>query len=186
MVFCRPRYDGRIGVINLEEAVVRKLKASQYILTTIESCTGGLICHLITNVSGASEIFYGSLVVYDNSTKLELGVSKNVLEKKGAVSAEVARELADLGLQKMQNNPYRALSPSLLKPRGFICVATTGIAGPTGGSKEKPVGLCYIGLAVGGKKTVVEKFQTKDVSLSRVSTKTQFAQKALELIRTHV
>jgi nicotinamide-nucleotide amidase len=173
------------GVVNLEEAVVKKLKASQYILSSMESCTGGLIANLVTNVSGASEVFYGSTVVYDNSLKLELGVSKSTIETKGAVSAEAVRELAELGLQKMQNNPHRGLFSSLIQAKGFICIATSGIAGPGGGSPEKPVGLCYIALAFSNKPTIIEKFLV-DPPRSRIETKMQFAQKALEIIQSNL
>jgi len=169
-------------VISLEEAVVRKLRTTQHILTAVESCTGGLISHLITNVSGASEIYWGSTIAYDNSVKEELGVPRNLISTQGAVSIEVARELAERGLERMQRILPQANSFALLKPRGLVCVATTGIAGPTGGTREKPVGLCFIGLAISGRKTMVEQFQANPAS-DRLQTKVQFAQKALELIR---
>ena len=168
-------------MINLEEAVLRKLKTAQHILCTVESCTGGLIAHSITNVSGSSEVFWGSYVTYDNSAKEELGVSAKTLEQYGAVSKEVAQELAECGLKRFLNNPLRASSPSLIKPKGWICISTTGIAGPTGGSATKPVGLCYIGLAVSGRPTRVEEFQA--FAQDRVSIKEQFANKALEILR---
>ena len=169
-------------VINLEEAVVRKLKTSQHVLCTIESCTGGLLAHLITNVSGASEVYWGSFVTYDNSSKEDLGVSHSSLESFGAVSEEVAKEMAENGLKRLQNSPSRAHSFSLIKPKGLICAVTTGIAGPSGGSREKPVGLCYIGLAISGRKVFVERFLA-DPHLDRIQMKHQFAQKTLELIR---
>lgn len=172
-------------MINLEEAVVRKLKTIQHILCSIESCTGGLIAHLITNVPGASEVYWGSTVAYDNSAKEDLGVPSQIIQSHGAVSAEVARELAERGLQKMQNNSSRLKSYSLLKPKGLICVATTGVAGPAGGTREKPVGLCFIGLSVSGKKTLIEEFHAPETS-NRLQTKIQFAQKALEMIRGRV
>ena len=172
-------------MISLEEAVIRKLRTTQHLLCTVESCTGGLIAHLVTNVSGASEVFWGTYVVYDNSAKEELGVSPQTLQSQGAVSAETAKELAERGLQRFHNNPTRMLSYSLLKPKGLICVATTGIAGPNGGTKEKPVGLCYIGLAITGRKTIVEEFRAASPT-NRIQTKTLFAQRALELIRGSV
>lgn len=179
-------------MINLEEAVVRKLKTSQHILCTVESCTGGLIAHLITNVPGASEVYWGSWVTYDNSSKEELGVRSQILSAHGAVSPEVAAEMAERGLSRIQQNPGRASSYSLLKPRGLICIATTGIAGPSGGSKEKPVGLCYIGLAISGRKTLVEPFNATlsatpyATPYERSDIKLQFAHKALEIIRGSV
>lgn len=171
-------------MINLEETVVRKLKTVQHILCSVESCTGGLISSSITNVSGSSEVFWGSWVVYDNSAKENLGISAQIIGKYGAVSKETARELAEKGLQKLESIYHSTGSFSLLKPKGFVCIATTGIAGPGGGTKEKPVGLCYIGLAVSGKATVVEEFHAKSDS-DRVQKKSEFAQKALEMIRTH-
>lgn len=170
-------------MINLEEAVIRKLRTAQAILCTVESCTGGLLAHSITNVSGSSEVFWGSYVVYDNSAKQGIGVSDETLRTFGAVSPETAKELAESGLKQMIEAPQRDLSFSLLKPKLFICVATTGVAGPNGGTREKPVGLCYIGLAVSGRPTRIERFQVQDPH-DRVQNKHQFAQKALELVRS--
>lgn len=172
-------------MITLEELVVKKLKATQHLLCTIESCTGGLIAHLITNISGASEIYWGSVVAYDNSVKEELGVPPSLIASQGAVSPEVAREMAEHGLKKMQNNSSRIESFALLKPKGLICVSTTGIAGPGGGTSEKPVGLCYIGLARSGQKTIIEKILLSP-PLDRIQTKTQFAKMALDLIRLKI
>jgi len=169
-------------LISLEEAVVRKIKAAQHILCTVESCTGGLISHQITNVPGASEIYWGSFISYDNSAKEDLGVPSSLIKENGAVSPEVAGSMADQGLRKMSEVSGRSSSYALLEPKGFICISTSGIAGPTGGSKEKPVGLCYIGLAITGKKTWVERFQG-DPGCDRVQMKILFAKKALELIR---
>ncbi len=168
--------------MSLEKAVVRKLKASRQILCTVESCTGGLISNLITDVSGASEVFWGSFIVYDNSAKEALGISKHLITTKGAVSPEVAYELAERGLEKMQNAPFLSESFALLKPHELICLSTTGIAGPSGGTSEKPVGLCYMGIAISGKKTRVDKIQVES-SLDRIQTKSQFAQRALEILR---
>jgi len=180
--------------LNLEEEVVKKLKATQHLLYVVESCTGGLISHLITNVAGASHVFFGATVVYDNAAKQELGVPGLTIASQGAVSSEVARALAEQGLKKVQANPNLAQSNSLLKPSrliqareisalrpGLICVSTTGIAGPSGGSKDKPVGLCYIGVAKTDHPTQVELFQVNSPK-DRLDTKMQFAQKALELL----
>jgi nicotinamide mononucleotide (NMN) deamidase PncC len=167
--------------LNLEEEVVNQLKATQCLLTTVESCTGGLIANLITNISGASEIFVGATIAYDNAIKQELGVSEQAITNQGAVSPEVACALAEQGLKKIQNNPFLSHSYSLLKPKSLVCVSTTGIAGPSGGSKEKPVGLCYIGIAKKGQPTLVEAFQVP-FPKDRIDTKLQFAHKALELL----
>jgi nicotinamide mononucleotide (NMN) deamidase PncC len=175
-------------LINLEETVVRKLKTAQYILCTVESCSGGLISNLVTNVSGASEVYWGSWVSYDNSAKEELGVSSQLIASQGAVSAEVARALAECGLRKlvecMEKHPPQN-SHALLKPKGFVCISTTGIAGPNGGTPNKPVGMCFIGLAISGRETIVTEFHSPS-GTERVQNKLQFAQKALEMMRINI
>jgi PncC family amidohydrolase len=102
-------------------------------LGTVESATGGLISHLITNISGSSDYYQGSITSYSNEIKMKLvGVSKETLEKYGAVSHQVAEEMAVGG--------RKALGVD-------ICVADTGIAGPGGATDTKPVGLFYLGLS---------------------------------------
>ncbi len=126
----------------LEEIVVRALTASANTIAVAESCTGGLIAHRITNVSGSSKVFICGSVTYSNTSKVaQLGVSEGHLQQFGAVSEQVAREMAN-GI-RTRNNATFALS-------------TTGIAGPTGGTPEKPQGLVYIGFAT-PKKTEVSK-----------------------------
>ena len=99
-------------------------------VATAESCTGGLISHYITNVSGSSAYFVGGVVAYDNRVKNALlGVPEEILAKFGAVSAQVARRMAQ-GAQRLFG--------------AHIGIASTGIAGPTGGTPEKPVGTVYI------------------------------------------
>ena len=169
-------------MITLEEAILRKLKTTQHILCTVESCTGGLLAHLVTSVPGSSEIFWGGFIPYDNTAKIELGVPPALLEKYGAVSPEVACALAEQGLNRMKATLEKCPSTSLIKPRGFLCLSTTGIAGPSGGTKEKPVGLCFVGVAQTGHPTLIEKFQAKDL-IDRLQNKTQFAHRALEMIR---
>src|SRR5262249_51171945 len=122
------------GGETMEQAVVRLARAAKKTLATAESCTGGLVASRITNVSHSSEAFRYGWVTYANEAKItELGVSPSLLEKHGAVSAEVARAMAE----------------GALKGSGAdVAVAVTGIAGPTGGTPEKPVGLVYFGLAV--------------------------------------
>ena len=111
-------------------------------LATAESCTGGFIAHKVTNVPGASKIFPGGIVAYSNEVKQNfLGVRPETLKKHGAVSEAVAREMA-IGARK--------------KFGADFAIAVTGIAGPTGGMKGKPVGTIFI--AVAGKfGTVVER-----------------------------
>ncbi len=102
-------------------------------MSTAESCTGGLIAKLLTDVSGSSEYFLGSVVAYSNNIKQRLlEVPRNLLEAHGAVSVQVAEAMAT-GVRKAIGTDYG--------------LSITGIAGPTGGTPEKPVGLVYIGCA---------------------------------------
>ncbi|MCX7624778.1 MAG: CinA family nicotinamide mononucleotide deamidase-related protein, partial [Candidatus Sumerlaeaceae bacterium] len=115
--------------------VARALSFHKATLVTAESCTGGLIAKLLTDIAGSSAFFLRGYVTYSNQAKVELlGVSSKTLEEKGAVSAETAEQMAR-GAKKAANADY--------------ALAVTGIAGPTGGSAEKPVGLTYIALAQG-------------------------------------
>ncbi len=118
---------------SLEEVVVQLARNKEKTIAIAESCTGGLIGHRLTEVSGSSGIFLGGLVVYSNQAKKDLlNVSKNLLNDKGAVSYEVAEKMA-LNTLKLFDVDYG--------------LSVTGIAGPTGGTENKPVGLIYIGLA---------------------------------------
>jgi nicotinamide-nucleotide amidase len=150
----------------LEGVVVRLLKQRKQTLATAESCTGGLIANKITNVSGASEVFLAGYITYANSAKSDvLNVDSKLIEKNGAVSEAVARAMAE-------GARTRAASTHGL--------ATTGIAGPTGGSDEKPVGTVYIALALGDSETVAEKFV---FPTDRETFKQLAAQAALDLLR---
>ena len=120
--------------IKLEELVGKLLKEKHCTVATAESCTGGKVASLITSVSGSSEYYKGSVVSYCNEVKANvLGVSRADLEKYGAVSSTVAEQMAS-GVRKLLGVDY--------------AVATTGIAGPTGGSDEKPVGTVWIAVAM--------------------------------------
>ena len=124
----------------LEEAVVNTLRRKNKILSTAESCTGGLIAKMITDVPGASDVFFGGVNSYHNIIKNKvLGVSSRSLDKYGAVSHQVAVKMAE-GVQALMNSD--------------VSVAVTGIAGPGGGTEEKPVGLVYIAVCHNGKTTV--------------------------------
>lgn len=119
--------------IALVNKVSDELKKHQVTVATAESCTGGLLAHTLTNVSGSSAYFDRGVITYSNTAKIEvLGVPENLLKKHGAVSSEVAVAMAQ-GIQQRASVDYG--------------LATTGIAGPTGGTKEKPVGLIYIAIA---------------------------------------
>lgn len=117
----------------LEKVVIDLLKNKNKRLAVAESCTGGMIASRITSVAGASDVFDRGLVTYSNKSKTELlGVKKEILEKYGAVSSQTAYEMAR-GVKEASS--------------ADIGVAVTGIAGPSGGTEEKPVGIVYIGLA---------------------------------------
>ncbi len=156
------------GDETLEQAVGRLLKREAMTLALAESCTGGLVGHRVTNVSGSSEYFQGSVVCYSNKAKEDLlGVSPQTLERHGAVSGQTAREMA-IGAK-------RAL-------RADIAVAITGIAGPSGGSKEKPVGTVYLGLA-GAEEVISKRYRFLG---SRREIKAQAATMALDWVRRYV
>lgn len=130
--------------VTLEESIVNLLKAADMTLTTVESCTGGLLSGRIINVSGASEVFKEGFVTYSNRAKRKLaGVKKSTLKEYTAVSEETAREMAEGGRKAAEAD---------------ACISVTGIAGPEGGTEGKPVGLVYIGCCIQGK-TVVRKYQ---------------------------
>jgi nicotinamide-nucleotide amidase len=122
---------------SLESVLLNKLKEKGLSIATAESCTGGLIAKKLTDIPGSSSAFVGSVVAYSNEVKAKLlGVSLEILERFGAVSVECAQEMLT-GLDKLFG--------------ADIGVAVTGVAGPDGGTKEKPVGLVYIGVNYKGK-----------------------------------
>ena len=115
------------------EKLVRALTEKRMTCATAESCTGGGVGYTITGVSGASAVFWGGVISYDNSVKRDvLGVPEEVLATKGAVSSECAAAMADGARRLLKTD---------------LAVSLTGIAGPGGGSAEKPVGLVWFGLA---------------------------------------
>lgn len=148
--------------------LVARLCAQRLTLTTAESCTGGLIAAAITDVSGASSVFHQGIITYANAAKITLlGVDSSILKMHGAVSEEVAKAMAD-GARK--------------KSGADIAISATGIAGPTGGSAQKPIGLVYIGIS-SETKTHSEKYLfTGD----RKSIRTQAVEAALQLAITWV
>ncbi len=117
----------------IEGEVGDMLRKRELSLATAESCTGGLVSHRITNIPGSSDYYKGGVIAYANEVKVQiLLVHDSLLADKGAVSAECARAMAE-GIRALLD--------------GDIGIATTGIAGPTGGTPDKPVGLVYIALA---------------------------------------
>ena len=121
----------------ISENLVKSLKKKKLNLAIAESCTGGLLSNSITSISGSSKIFTLGLVTYSNQAKIGiLNVTKNILNRHGAVSFETCLAMVK-NLSKISKTN--------------ICVSVTGIAGPKGGTKEKPVGLVYIGIKKGSK-----------------------------------
>lgn len=126
--------------VTLEKSVVDLLLANHLTVCTVESCTGGLLAARLINVPGVSEVFKAGYITYSNKAKRRLlGVKKNLLIKHGAVSEQVAKEMA---------------RGAALVSKADVTVSVTGIAGPDGGTEEKPVGLVYMGCSVCGRLTV--------------------------------
>ena len=120
-------------MLGVEQEIGRLLREKGLTLGAVESATGGLVSHLMTNVTGISHSYKGSVTAYANETKVRLiGVTEETLKQHGAVSAPVAEAMARGGREKLNVD---------------ICVSDTGIAGPGGESADKPVGLFYIGLS---------------------------------------
>ncbi|GAB4166287.1 MAG: competence/damage-inducible protein A [Terrimicrobiaceae bacterium] len=151
---------------NLESWVVGELTRRKLTLTTAESCTGGLLAHRITNVPGASLVFREGSVTYSNEAKSRLlGVSANLISAHGAVSEPVAIAMAEGALSLASAD---------------FALSLTGIAGPEGGSSEKPVGTVYIGLAARGQPTIAIKACHPT---DRETFKTLATQSALDTLR---
>lgn len=152
----------------LEMAVVRLLKKYELTVTTAESCTGGLLAGRLINVPGTSDVFRQGFITYSNKAKRKLlDVNKATLKKYGAVSPETAKEMATGGAFAADSD---------------ICVAVTGIAGPDGGTEEKPVGLVYMACYINGQVTV-EEYHFKG---NRNKVREQSVVKALDLLRKSV
>lgn len=148
----------------LEEEIGQKLMAQGLTLATVESCTGGLVAHRLTNVSGSSAYFLGGFVTYSNEAKERfVGVRHETLLAHGAVSEETAREMARGARQQMGTD---------------VAVAVTGIAGPTGGTSEKPAGLVYVALSA-ADTDLCRRFMWQG---DRVSNKAESAEATLRLV----
>ena len=156
------------GTITLEKVVGELLRSEKLTIATAESCTGGLLASTITDVSGSSDYFIKGYVTYSNEAKMkDLGVKKETLKKYGAVSKQTASEMA-VGARK--------------RAKVDIAISTTGIAGPTGGTKKKPVGLVWFGLATpDGVFTVKRNFLGE-----RHYIKIQTVNTALDLVRKYL
>jgi len=149
----------------IEEEVVKLLMEKGYTITCAESCTGGMLCASLVNVSGASEVLNRSVVTYANEAKMELlGVKEETLKEFGAVSEQTAYEMA-VGAADYA--------------KADVALSVTGIAGPGGGTPEKPVGLVYMGCFVNGKVTVRRHVFAGD----RLQVRTSSVKNALELAK---
>jgi competence/damage-inducible protein CinA-like protein len=150
----------------MEEVLVRRLLGRKETLALAESCTGGLLAHRITNVPGASGVFLAGCVTYANAAKTNvLGIDQALIKQEGAVSASVARAMAE-GARDRAKSTH--------------ALATTGIAGPDGGTAEKPVGTVYVALASTAAATLVRRF---DFASDRETFKQLTAQAAFNLLR---
>ena len=153
----------------LLQKIVRLLTKKKLKISFVESCTGGLLSSSMTSISGSSKVFTIGLVTYSNQSKISiLKVPKNVIKKHGAVSYETCLSMVkNLGNISKTN----------------IAVSITGIAGPKGGSKQKPIGLVYIGIKK-GNKTLVKKYLFKNKK--RISIQRAAVIKALNLILSFI
>ena len=146
-------------------SLVKKLIKKKLKISFAESCTGGMLSSTITSISGSSKIFNLGLITYSNQSKIKiLKVNKNIIKKYGAVSSECCKAMA-INLSKIS--------------KAHINVSITGIAGPNGGSKSKPVGLVYIGVKKGNKILVYKNlFTSKD----RISIQKETVKKTLKIL----
>ena len=151
--------------MSLNQKIVTLLKKKKLKISFAESCTGGLLSSAITSVNGSSKVFELGLITYSNQAKANvLKINKEIIKKYGAVSIQCC--LA------MVNNLSRI-------SRSKVCVSITGIAGPKGGSKQKPVGLVYVGIKI-GKKAIVNKCNFKNKG--RLFIQKQSVKKSLNLL----
>ena len=162
----RGRARGNKGgsTMGLEKTIGNHLREKGWTLSTAESCTGGLISDRITDVSGSSDYFEGGMVTYSNESKAKhLGVPLDYIRRYGAVSPQVARKMAQ-GVRKAFNTTFG--------------LSTTGVAGPTGGTKRSPIGRVFIGIS-DGKRTWVRKLDLKG---SRREIREKAAEESLEFL----
>jgi nicotinamide-nucleotide amidase len=131
---------------DLPKILCNRLINAGHTVTTMESCTGGLIASEITKNSGVSSIFAGGVISYSNEIKISLGVSRETIRMYGAVSLQTLYEMLDSSMRNMQSD---------------ISIAVSGIAGPGGGTKEKPVGLVYVGVKNSKGETIIEELHLK-------------------------
>ena len=151
--------------MNLNQKLVSLLKRKKFKLAVAESCTGGMLSSAITSVSGSSKVFTLGLVTYSNQAKKSvLKIPKQIIKKNGAVSIQCCLAVVN-NLSKISKSK--------------VCISITGIAGPKGGTKSKPIGLIFIGIKV-GKKVVVNKCNLKNNG--RIFIQKQTVKKTLNLL----
>ena len=156
-------YIWHLGNGHLEELIIEYAKKMNWTLSSAESCTGGLIAHMLTSISGSSDAYWGSVISYDNSAKINLlNVNKSTLQKFGAVSTQVAEEMARGAKEKLKTD---------------FAISTSGIAGPLGGTAEKPVGT--VAIAVAHPNGIFSKMYHLPAFFDREELKIRFAHRAL-------
>ena len=147
------------------QKIVKLLKKKRLKLSVVESCTGGMLSSTITSISGSSKVFTMGLVTYSNQSKSHLlKVPKQIIKKNGAVSIQCCFSMVN-NLSKIS--------------KSNIAVSITGVAGPSGGTKQKPVGLVYVGIKI-GNKVKIKRYLFKNKGRSNIQRAA--VKKALELI----
>ena len=148
-------------------SLIKKLNKKKLKISFAESCTGGLLANTITSISGASKVFNMGFITYSNQAKIKiLKISKNIIKKYGAVSPECCKAMV-VNLSKIS--------------KANINVSITGIAGPNGGTKKKPVGLVYIGIKKGSKIIIIKNlFKSK----KRKSIQKSTVKKAIKAVNS--
>ena len=151
--------------MSLNKKIISLIKRKKMKLAIVESCTGGMLSSAITSVSGSSKVFNLGLVTYSNQAKTSiLKVPQKIIKKYGAVSVQCCLAMVH-NLSKISNSK--------------VCISITGIAGPNGGSKQKPIGLVYIGIKI-GKKVMINKCNFKNKG--RIFIQKQTVKKSLHLL----
>ncbi len=153
-------------LITYATELLQKCRSRGLRITTAESCTGGMISSLLTHISGSSDVFEGGFVTYSNQLKIALlGVGRETILARGAVSSEVAKQMAVGALYRSQAD---------------LSVSVTGVAGPTGGTPEKPVGLVFIAVASRFAATQVREYH---FSGGRTNIRLSATREALRMIQ---
>ena len=151
--------------MSLNKKIISLITRKKMKLAIVESCTGGMLSSAITSVSGSSKVFNLGLVTYSNQAKTSiLKVPQKIIKKYGAVSVQCCLAMVN-NLSKISNSK--------------VCISITGIAGPNGGSKQKPIGLVYIGIKI-GKKVMINKCNFKNKG--RIFIQKQTVKKSLNLL----